>query len=52
MNRMWSVINRKYSCEEISNNCHLLIAHITLNKLVHISRRWVYINGHSNYNKL
>ena len=30
------------SCEEISNNCNLLISHIILNKLVHISRRWVY----------
>ena len=27
------------SCEEISNNCNLLIAHIILNQLVHISRR-------------
>ena len=27
------------SCEGISNNCGLLIAHIKLKKLVHISRR-------------
>ena len=27
------------SCEEISNNCNLLVSHIILNKLVHISRR-------------
>ena len=26
-------------CEEISNNCNLLIAHIILNQLVHVSRR-------------
>ena len=31
------------SCEEISNNCNLLVSHIILNKLVNISRRWVYI---------
>ena len=40
------------SCEEISNNCNLLIAHIILNKFVHISRRWVYISRHCHYNRL
>ena len=33
------------SGEEISSNCSLLIGHIILNKLVHISRRCVYIDA-------
>ena len=39
------------SSEEISNNCNLLISHIIVKKLVHISRLWVYIGRHCNYNK-
>ena len=27
------------SCEEISNNCNLLISHIILKKLIHVSSR-------------
>ena len=34
------------SCAEISKNCNLLVAHIILNNLVHIIRRWVYLSRH------
>ena len=37
---------KNISCAEISNNCNLLIAHIILNNLAHIIRRWIYISRH------
>ena len=37
------------SCEEISNNCNLHYTfHFILNKLVHVSIRWVYISRRCN----